>query len=61
MLFTEFNLEDAKKVWQEEAAKEAIDNTMQKIAFQLLDVLDVETISQKTGLSVHEIERLRNQ
>lgn len=30
-----------------------------EIARQLLDVLDVETISQKTGLSVAEIEQLR--
>ncbi len=29
-----------------------------QIARQLLDVLDVETISQKTGLSVAEIRRL---
>ena len=31
-----------------------------EIARQLLDVLDVETIAQKTGLSLAEIEALRS-
>ncbi len=31
----------------------------EEIAYALLDVLDVETISQKTGLSVDEILALR--
>lgn len=65
MLFTEFNLEDAKMIWQEEAAEKAtiitIKNEREKIAFQLLDVLDIETISMKTGLSIYEIEKLRKQ
>ncbi|MGB0560389.1 MAG: Rpn family recombination-promoting nuclease/putative transposase [Spirulinaceae cyanobacterium] len=46
----------AEKVGLEQGRKEkAIE-----IARQLLDVLDVETISQKTGLTVIEIEQLRN-
>jgi predicted transposase YdaD len=30
------------------------------IAKQLLDILDLETIAQKTGLSVEEIEQVRS-
>lgn len=55
MLFTEFNLEDAKEVWQEEAEK----RIQIKIAISLLDVLDLETIAIKTGLSLEELKGLR--
>lgn len=55
MLFTEFNLEDAKEVWAEEAEK----RTRKELAIELLDILDVETIARKTKLSVKEIEELK--
>jgi len=32
-----------------------------EIAKNLLDVLDIETISLKTGLSVEEIEKIRDE
>jgi hypothetical protein len=43
------------KAEQEGRQKERLE-----IARQLLDVLDVETISQKTGLTVTEIQSLRS-
>jgi hypothetical protein len=31
------------------------------IAKQLLDILDLETIAQKTGLTIEEIQQMRSQ
>lgn len=31
-----------------------------EIAKSLLDILDIETISSKTGLSIEELEKLKN-
>jgi predicted transposase/invertase (TIGR01784 family) len=67
MLFTEFNLEDAKKVWYEEAFEDGISQGISKgiqkrnaeIAVSLFDVLDDETIAEKTGLSLTDIKRLK--
>ncbi len=46
---------------QRNAIKRAIRQTKIEIAKQLLDVLDEELISQKTGLSIEEIEQLKEQ
>ncbi|MEM8808544.1 MAG: Rpn family recombination-promoting nuclease/putative transposase [Cyanobacteria bacterium P01_G01_bin.38] len=49
----------AKRVGREEGREEGKKEMAIAIAKQLLDVLDVETISQKTGLTLAEIEALR--
>jgi len=51
MLMTEFNLEDAKEVWEEEAIKKTI------IAF--LDLLSDEEIVERTGFTLEEVQGLR--
>lgn len=61
MLYTEFNLEDAKEVWQEEAREDGIKEGVLKTAAMFLDVLDIRTIAEKTGLSIHEVEELKKQ
>ena len=38
---------------------EAEERTKREIAKNLLDVLDIETISLKTGLSIEEIQRMK--
>jgi len=61
--------EEGKKEGREEGLKEGIEKGKEEgkkekaieIAKNLLDILDNETISQKTGLDVKEIERLRKQ
>ena len=52
--------EEAKKEGREEGVKKGEKQKAITIAKNLLDVLDVETISLKTGLSVEEIEKLSN-
>ncbi len=67
MLFTEFNLEDAKEVWAEEAERRGERRGEQQgekkaritIAKSLLDILDLETIAEKTGLSMEELNKLK--
>ena len=46
---------------KQEGKKEGKLEAKLEIARQLLDVLDVETIARKTGLSLAEIEALRSQ
>ena len=43
------------------AVNQAVKQTAINIAQQLLDVLDEKTISQKTGLTVEEIQKLKNE
>lgn len=59
MLFTEFDLDKAKEVWREEGREEGERTTKLKIAVSLLGILDLETISTKTGLSIDELEELK--
>lgn len=67
MLYTEFDIDVAKEVWQEEAKEqgrqegrqEGIVQRNKEIAKSLLDILDIETIAKKTGLTVQEIEKLK--
>ena len=62
MLFTEFDMDTAVRIWKEEGKKEGrAEGKKEKqieIAKNLLDVLDIETISKKTGLSIKEIKEL---
>ena len=52
--------QEGKKEGKLEGKKEGKLEAKLEIARQLLDVLDVETIAQKTGLSLAEIEALRS-
>jgi len=49
----------AKKEGKEEGLREGEKNKAIEIAKNLLDVLDDETISQKTGLSIEEVGKLK--
>ena len=71
MLYTEFDIDVAKEVWQEEAMQQGIEKGIEKgrqegiaqrnkeLAKSLLDILDIETIAQKTGLTIQEIEQMK--
>jgi len=48
-----------KQEGREEGRQEGMREKALEIARQLLDVLDNQTISQKTGLSLEDIQRLR--
>ena len=48
----------ARQEGEEQGMRRGMEEKAKEIARQLLDVLDVETISQKTGLSVEEICQL---
>jgi len=77
MLFTEFNMEDALKAREEEGREEGLEEGLKKglekglekgkeeerykIAVSLFGILDDKTISEKTGLPLEEIIRLKNQ
>ena len=43
-----------------EAERKGIETGIKQVAKNLLDVLDNETISMKTGLSIDEVEELRS-
>jgi predicted transposase/invertase (TIGR01784 family) len=55
-------MDTAVRIWKEEGKKEGrAEGKKEKqieIAKNLLDVLDIETISKKTGLSIKEIKEL---
>lgn len=51
--------EEGIKEGKEEGIKEGIKEGKLDVARNLLDVLDVETIAAKTGLSVDEIKKLK--
>ena len=51
-------LQEGVKLGKEEGLKEGELNAKKKLAKSLLDVLDIETISKKTGVSIEEIKRL---
>ncbi|MCP4399592.1 MAG: Rpn family recombination-promoting nuclease/putative transposase [bacterium] len=60
MLFEEQIRQEYQDVYEEHIQEEKQEEK-RAIARQLLDVLDVETISQKTGLSTQEIEQLQQE
>ncbi|MCX0369152.1 hypothetical protein LI062_17575, partial [Clostridium perfringens] len=49
-------LNSAKREGKEEGLKEGELKAKRNLAKSLLDVLDIETISKKTGLSIEEIK-----
>ena len=51
-------LQEGVKIGKEEGLKEGRIKEKRNLAKSLLDVLDIETISKKTGLSIEEIKRL---
>lgn len=55
----EFYIHDQRNAVKK-AVTQAVSETKIEIAKQLLDVLDEATISQKTGLSIEEIKKLRS-
>jgi len=57
MLTTEWNWDTAKKVWQDEAREEGVLFTARNA---LEEGISDETIHKITGLSLDEIERLKN-
>ena len=59
MLYTAFDIDVAKEVWQEEAKQEGRKEERKELAKSLLDVLDIETIAKKTGLTVEEVNALQ--
>ena len=58
MLFTEFDMDTAIEVWKSEGKEEGRKEEKIEIAKNLLDILDIEIISKKTGLSIEEIKKL---
>ena len=60
MLLTEWNMDDAKVVWQEEAREEGQIKASLNIARNLLsEGLTPELIHRTTGLAMDEIEKLQ--
>jgi hypothetical protein len=51
---------NALRYAEQKGRQEERQETMMEIARQLLDVLDAETISLKTGLTMAEIQALRS-
>ena len=57
MLFTEFNLEDAKQVWREEAFEEGIEvGKLEDARAMFMEGFDLETISRVTKLPMELLE-----
>ncbi|WP_283700886.1 Rpn family recombination-promoting nuclease/putative transposase [Clostridium perfringens] len=54
----EKGLQEGVKIGKEEGRKEGELNAKKKLAKSLLDVLDIETIAKKTGLTEEEIRKL---
>lgn len=71
MLLTEYDQEEAVRVQREEAKEEGREEGREEgkvegkeekkveIAVKLLDILDVKTIAETTGLSIEKVEELR--
>ena len=51
----EWNWDDAKRVWGEEGREKG----KEEIAVNLLDILDIETIAEKTKLSINRVRELK--
>ena len=61
MLFTEFDMDTAVRIWKEEGKEEGKKENQIEIAKNLINVLnitDVNSISKVTGLSTEEINKL---
>jgi predicted transposase/invertase (TIGR01784 family) len=68
MLLTEFNMDDAKKVWQEEAKEDGIEEGIEKgikkgiektAKVALAKGFSVDDVSEITGLDLNTIEKLK--
>ena len=59
MLFTEFNMDDLLRVNARENLERGREQTRYQIAANLLGIIDDETIAEKTGLTIKEVEGLR--
>jgi hypothetical protein len=69
MLFTEFNMDDAKRIWREEALEEGIKTGMERAAESiavnfLRNGVNPEITAKGTGLPLEKVlrlsERIRN-
>jgi len=60
MLMTEFNIDIAKEVWQEEAREEGREEGREEVARKLKEsaILSLAQISQISGLSIEKVEKL---
>jgi predicted transposase/invertase (TIGR01784 family) len=56
MLYTEFNMEDAKSVWLEEGMEKGISQTARAM---LAEGMSLDWIAKITGLSKDEIANLK--
>ncbi len=62
MLFTEFNIDDAKEIWQEEAREEGAKQKALETAKKLLAKnMPVEEIADVTGLTIEKVNALNHQ
>jgi hypothetical protein len=59
MIFTEFNLEEAKEVWFEEGMEKGIDDTLLVINALMIQT-PVDEIAAKYHMSVEQISRIRS-
>ena len=57
----EKGMKDGIRDGRAEGVKEGIKEGKKSIALNLLDLLDDEVISEKTGLSIEEVKKLREQ
>jgi predicted transposase/invertase (TIGR01784 family) len=55
----EREIEDAEHKGREEGIEQGIEKGKLEVAYNLLDLLDDETIALKTGLSVTQIQKMR--
>jgi hypothetical protein len=59
MLFTEWNMDDAKRVWREEALEEGMEQAAENIAVNFLrNGVDPEFTAKGTGLPLEKVLRL---
>jgi len=60
-----YGLSDGEKKGKEEGMEKGMEKGMEvkeiQIAIALLDILDIETISQKTGLNIETVQKLKNE
>jgi predicted transposase YdaD len=61
MLFTEFNIDVAKRIWQEEALERGIEKTREETASAALAKgLSVSDVADITGLDEERVRKLKS-
>lgn len=60
MLTAEFDMDTALRIQKEEGIEEGIQKEKIEMAKKLIDILDIQTISKLTGLSIEIIQELAN-